>query len=455
MSKNIENLRSKFYERFVEWSSTSTSHGLPNIFRTHNIGLKIMWLLFFLFSTAICGFMIARSIIEYLNYDVVTKIRVLHENPSEFPTITICNINPFTKIKSKGLYKQVVEKYKNFVNFDQQVTVEDLRAYQPYFLLEAKNPEYGDENRTLLGPMLSEMLISCSFHGSDEECNESDFEWFYMIDNGNCFRFNSGLNSSSNRVPIKKAYRSGELFGFKIELLLDKLNTFSGVNSNNGIRIYIQNSSVYPKFYTDSIDVEPGTLTSISLKKELSESMPSPFSDCKSSESINSALNKKMRDYNKTYSQSECLWVCYQEKIISKCNCYDMWLENLNSNVKPCLNLTELNCSYEITNTMLKNERNYECIEQCPLECTTVSYEYVSSSSQYPSQRYFEVLKERPFIKRSFSDEGVRNITYDILRERLVSLSIYLKTLSYTKISESQKLNSVDLIAGIGGKYLY
>jgi len=87
---------SELKKRFVEWSSSSTSHGYPNIFRTDKWLIKIMWFLFILLSTGFCFYMVTKSVMDYLNHDVVTKIRVFNEAPIEFPTITICNLNPFT-----------------------------------------------------------------------------------------------------------------------------------------------------------------------------------------------------------------------------------------------------------------------------------------------------------------------------------------------------------------------
>ena len=69
----------------------STSHGIPNIIRSENLIIKLVWLLFLLASTGLCSFLVAQSIFNYYNYDVNTKTRIIYERQVPFPTITICN----------------------------------------------------------------------------------------------------------------------------------------------------------------------------------------------------------------------------------------------------------------------------------------------------------------------------------------------------------------------------
>lgn len=52
------------------------SHGIPNLAAdSKNIIMRLMWTGFLLISIGICAFMIVKSISEYVEYDVTTKIR--------------------------------------------------------------------------------------------------------------------------------------------------------------------------------------------------------------------------------------------------------------------------------------------------------------------------------------------------------------------------------------------
>ncbi len=59
--------------------ASSTSHGLPNMFRAEKKEFKIMYFSAFIICVALCTFMMAKSILDYVKYDVVTEIDVIYE----------------------------------------------------------------------------------------------------------------------------------------------------------------------------------------------------------------------------------------------------------------------------------------------------------------------------------------------------------------------------------------
>ncbi len=72
----------------VEVLQNSTSHGIPNIFRNGKSSLKIMWTIFLLASSVVCGGMVYANITSYLSYDVITKIKVIQQIPIPFPMVS-------------------------------------------------------------------------------------------------------------------------------------------------------------------------------------------------------------------------------------------------------------------------------------------------------------------------------------------------------------------------------
>ena len=67
--------------------------GVPNILRAHLKIWKTVWFLVFVSSSAISCYLIVRSTSEYLKYQVTTSYRLISEENSPFPTVSICNIN--------------------------------------------------------------------------------------------------------------------------------------------------------------------------------------------------------------------------------------------------------------------------------------------------------------------------------------------------------------------------
>jgi hypothetical protein len=75
------------------------------------------------------------------------------------------------------------------------------------------------------------------------------------------------------------------------------------------------------------------------------------------------------------------------------------------------------------------------------------------SAADYPPRNYYELrLKNKPIIMDLFSRENnTKNFSFELSKERLISLKVYFNDLSYTNFSEKEKVNIVDLIANIGG----
>ena len=69
--------RSKIKKKFIEWSISSTSHGYPHIFRNSRTSIKILWTICFIISAGLCAFMVYKSIMDYLKFDVVTKVKLI------------------------------------------------------------------------------------------------------------------------------------------------------------------------------------------------------------------------------------------------------------------------------------------------------------------------------------------------------------------------------------------
>ena len=75
---------------------------------------------------------------------------------------------------------------------------------------------------------LNDILIECKYNG--HACNTTfDFVWsFDEEEYGNCFTFNSGLDSNGNKVNLKQSYLAGPNFGLDLTFLCQCLRKASG-----------------------------------------------------------------------------------------------------------------------------------------------------------------------------------------------------------------------------------
>ena len=159
--------------RLIEWSASSTAHGFPNIIKNKSKSLKLMWTICFLISLGSCTFMIIKSIKDYLQYDVITQIRVISESPTLFPTVTICNINPFTTDYAQDFLKSFYNiSSSSNTSFPQEIDPTKIAQY-------VKSSAFSDENRRKLGFPINETVVYAQFNSIP--ISHNDFEWYLNI----------------------------------------------------------------------------------------------------------------------------------------------------------------------------------------------------------------------------------------------------------------------------------
>jgi hypothetical protein len=424
-------------KRFVEWSSSSTSHGYPNIFRTDKWPIKIMWLFFLLLSTGVCFYMVTKSVTDYLNHEVVTKIRVFNEQMMEFPTITICNLNPFTKKASLEYINTLFDRVNN--------QIDDNEDLYTSFLMIAKNMSTFNDTIKEFTPSLNEMIFSCEMVGID--CDLDEFESFYMFDYGTCFRYNSGKSANNSKLPIKKSYFPGKRGGLNLILAVDKTRNVLGIPPVSGIKIFIDNSSFYPNYFQNGIDLQTGAHTNIALKKIINERVPEPYSECK--KKITSQTYKNLINMDKEYRKTDCELFLLQKKIIDACGCYYLMYDRIDTKTQSCLSINQTKCIIEFFEDWSLGKIDINPLEECPPACSEVVYEHFTSSSDFTSDFYFEKLSA--WFSNQSSFENLNESNFDEVQNHVTSVSIYFNEFSYTRIVETVKTSLPDLISGIGG----
>jgi hypothetical protein len=77
VTKSEISLKKKIWTAFKETMEGSSIHSFPNMTRSEFISVKVIWLICFLVSGAICIWFIVLNINDYLSRDVVTKIQVI------------------------------------------------------------------------------------------------------------------------------------------------------------------------------------------------------------------------------------------------------------------------------------------------------------------------------------------------------------------------------------------
>jgi hypothetical protein len=405
----------------------STSHGLPNAIRNPHLPMKTMWSISFILSTALCSYLIIQTIMQYLEFDVITKVRIVGETEAEFPRITICNLNRYHTEYAMSIY----EKNKNMTLFE---------FYKMSILLS-------NEDKKRHSYSINETLISCQF--SLMSCDWKDFEWIYNVFLGACFVFNSGRNYLGEAVPIKKLKQAGRFAGLQLEMFVDLPKPLKKIGPGFTGAILVLGNNSFRNIYEDEqeILVSPGALTYIAVQRTIVNQMEKPYSEC--SMSPDSIIYQRILDLNASYTRADCISLCRQQQIERECKCYDLYHPNISSN-KICNSTWENDCANKQQEIFEKSELPLKCNEMCPFECKKVIFSTIHSQinefSNEKAQEYFEHKLLKPKYEQF-------NSSLDEVKQSIINLNVFYDRMSFTEITEKPSFTFVDLVSNVGGTF--
>ena len=131
----------------------------------------------------------------YFNYDVNVDYSTALESVSEFPAVTICNLNPFDLTKSSDTTSYLIKiLLENNISPRVVLNTSDEAFYsinRISTLLKSyvtSDQSISSSFKEAIGFTMSDMLVSCYFNGI--ACNSSHFKYFRTYDYGNCYTFN-------------------------------------------------------------------------------------------------------------------------------------------------------------------------------------------------------------------------------------------------------------------------
>ena len=101
-AKENKTLKGEFKKILNNSVTNTTLHGVARIFNSENLAVKIIWLLMIMISVSSCAYLIAKNVVEYYSYPVITNIYRLHENKPPFPQVAICHHKNISTCKIDG-----------------------------------------------------------------------------------------------------------------------------------------------------------------------------------------------------------------------------------------------------------------------------------------------------------------------------------------------------------------
>jgi hypothetical protein len=438
-------LKQQIHERF----NSSSLIAFPNILKSEFYYVKNLWTLCLILSVCICSWFIIRYITDYLSNNIITKTIIKNKAMSglPFPTIGICNLNMFVTEYSKFFLK----------NYFETEYPEENQHFQALIF-----SSYADDSifdRRLFGNNLNDFIFKCTYQNIDCDL-EQDFEYYYDVNYGNCFRFNSGRNMKGETVAQKYVYSRGSDNSLDIEFFIGSANNNTNPFSiENGLILFINNESLDSNYH-EGINISPGKYSRILLTSYSSKRQPKPYSECTdgliSIDSYNSITYKKtIKAFpNLKYHYITCFTMCYQKYLGMKCDCQSTYYsKSFYESMRKCsvdsnetLSQIDRNCDDSLWTLFCQYDSMIqEC--DCPIECEYSGYTYIMTSSEYPTLEYSKRLKTENDIIKS----KIFNLTYDEIKNSIAKVKIFYDEMIHTDIIEEIKIQMADLISNIGG----
>jgi hypothetical protein len=424
-------------EIFMDWSQRVDINAFTKMLEYKpNHKVQFIWLLILLGSTGGTFYFISKSIIDYLNYDVVSQTNIVSEIPTQFPAVTFCDANVFSTIYSQSLLEDVAKR-NGITKINNNWT-----KILYLTILQASNASVSDEERKKFGFGINQIL-KCEFINNN--CL-NDLHWIWLQEYGNFWQFNFGLNFTNQKITLKQTPNNGKSFGLTVEIFpLYNQNKYI-TSSSKGMYVFVHNSSFTPR--TTLVSLEPGKASNIEIQKTFIQKSSYPYSECIYLDSYSSKLYDYIKSLGQNYRQEVCFRLCLQETIISKCNCFVTLYSNLSTTVEACLTLSHLVCA----EMQYYSFDLYDCkTKSCPLECETVNYNLSVTSQAYPSQNYYGGLLNNESNRNLSLKYLNQTLSYNIMKDYSLSFNVYFSENRYTILTESPKTSIADLFSQIGG----
>jgi hypothetical protein len=437
--KERSNLIFMIKKTIHEWIDDGTAHILLNIPRVGQIILQIAYISVFIISATYCVFSVWISFHKYFQFDSITSIEIVTENPVNFPAVTFCNINKLNATLAETFLNGALNEENNIFNIEDYVNEYHSYLYDitDYFRLKVLSIQ-NDEHRRSIGFELKDMLLQCNFNWIS--CDADDFTYFFDNTYGNCFTFNSKNETNQSRLP-------GPNYGLSVDFFVGDPDIHSKYEFAYGIIVIVHNQTAKPILNSDRTLASTGAETDLKISRNFISKLGPPYGYCvRNGDDLDSEFyDHIVNDMHMPYTQEQCYELCLQKQVLENCGCGSNWFD-LFANSSYCTNIN-IKCVVDIVSLIISNnnsEANNDCLKKCPLACETVEYKIKTSRSTYPTPWSQDLISKHSIIKNS-------GMSPEKIDKAISRIHVYYESMTYTKITETKSLTALTLFSQIGG----
>ncbi|CAF1323013.1 unnamed protein product [Rotaria sordida] len=449
---------------FVNYLTSSTTHGLRCIAEAYSTSNRILWICSFMFALGWMLFFIITSGMQYLSYPTQIDMEIRNEYNMIFPAVTICSAHPLRNDKTNASLLAYAKRIGiNVTKVDLETLVEPL-------VVDIFNRNQRNELIDL-GFQLSDILINCSYNGIN--CS-SYFTHSLSPQFGNCYTFNWN-GKMKNLFTIRNVSSLNIGFeGLSMQFYIPRESYYPVSYFDEGLIVSIHENNEFPLVVKNGFRLQPGLSHTILFSKTERNLLSKPYTNCTSS------VEDDLRDIYETafgkdsmgkvtYSESICQESCLN--LISNvfCSCIlpfpffqrNVWSVDSNSlkAANICIPDTdEEKCALMTVPAFKTQDIDYKkWCPQCTPECKNTDFHAVSSALSYPSPKQKASLAKRLLDKQSNSssillpdDFALKSDTY--LNNNLLKVTITYSNYYVIVYNQKAKILIVDLFSSIGGQ---
>ena len=202
------------------------------------------------------------------------------------------------------------------------------------------------------------------------------------------------------------------------------------------MRVFLGDQGSYYKPHENGFDLSPGFSYDIKLSKSRTMRVD-PFKNNSCIPQTNVTFSFMGRKFSTKYDAKSCSLKCFSEKMERTCNCIGHdYLPKIYHLSRIC-NSTGHKCYQRVKDKYVKGEIEY--LKSCFPSCQEINYETDISFLKYPN-----IAKAKENGERI---EQVRQV-----REEIIKVTIYFKSLDERITKEQMTYAMEDLLSDIGGQ---
>ncbi len=218
---------------------------------------------------------------QFYLYKTTTNIEDITEDPTLFPTVSICNLNAFTTDSSIQLINETIYLFNrtNLLNENvlDKLSLDQFKSALVITLQTTLNQVLNRKKKSelfSLGHKIEDFLIECYFDSIP--CNlATDFIWYFDRKYGNCYKYNSNGTKQSRQEGFKNGLGLSLTLFDSMPSLLKRIS-YRG----NGFLIRIDNSTYLADGNNQISLMNGGIKTSVNVERVYSNKLPQPYSNC-------------------------------------------------------------------------------------------------------------------------------------------------------------------------------